>query len=118
MVAEQGLVVSLNGRKEVVVSEIQDHFDIPEYPMTQVDGILHFVHLKSTFKRTNPLSIRPILSQYISKIQFGMSQVDQINSTTIKILAKNRKDEYAKGFHQSFKCSGIKHCEYAREVAL
>ena len=68
MVAEQGVVVSLNGRKKVVVSEIQDHFDIPEYPMTQVDGILHFIHLKSIFDRTNLLSVRPIFSQYISKV--------------------------------------------------
>ena len=63
-----GLLVSTNGRHQITVSEVQDHFMIPEYPDTSEDGILHFIHTQSAFDSNDKKSIEKMVAEHMSKV--------------------------------------------------
>jgi len=68
MVQATGVLVSRSSNYHVTVKEVQDHLDIPEYPDTSPDGVLHFIHIKSKFNREDRQSIASLFERYMSKV--------------------------------------------------
>ena len=44
--------------------------------------------------------------------------MDKIRKVPVQMLTKVKKDRTGKAWRQAFKCSGIRHCEYAHEDVL
>lgn len=64
-------------------------------------------------------NIRQMFRQLSSKIQFGLYAQGDYKTLSLPLLRKDKKDKIqSKAYHQAYKCSGIKHCEYVPEHML
>lgn len=44
---ELGFILSSNGRHMISANEAIDHFDMPFYPKTSIEGVVHFISYSS-----------------------------------------------------------------------
>jgi hypothetical protein len=73
-----GCTLCSNGRSKVSINEVFDHLDIPYYPKTSLEGVVHFVHF------SNPLLMNNTLTSKVYKIaKEQMSKVYRAYTRTI-----------------------------------
>lgn len=68
MLKEYGAVINSSNKYKVVVSEVEDHIDIPEYPSTNKNGILHFIHTTSELGDGSKKTLDELINRYMSKV--------------------------------------------------
>ena len=107
-----------------------------EYPATKKEGIVHFIYkvifllsidadkktvrevIKQYMSKVSDTRARHMLYLYLQQIQFSFHQTGNPKITRLQLFGENNNRESGKAFHQAFKCSGIRHCEYAHEDML
>ena len=67
-ITTSGAIISSNGRSKISVSEVMDHFIMPDYPATSENGIIHFIHCQNPIQSEDKSSIREALSREMSKV--------------------------------------------------
>jgi hypothetical protein len=68
MLQTYGYVISSRGRQQVTISEVQDHLNMPPYPATDKNGILHFIHTKSNLEGIDESGIQAIFREQMSNV--------------------------------------------------
>jgi hypothetical protein len=70
-----GLVVSSNNRRKIIVSSVQEHLIMTDYPATMdsEQGILHFIHSSNPIPGTisNSDSMNEIFTQEMSRVSIS-----------------------------------------------
>ena len=68
-IEKDGVVIASNGKKKVIISEVQDHLDVPEYPITDKNGVLHFIHIKTQIDRETSIGTQwDLIGRHMSKV--------------------------------------------------
>ena len=68
MFTEFGAIVSSSGRSKISVSEVIDHFIMPEYPATSENGIAHFIHSQNPIQSDEMPAVREGFTSEMSKV--------------------------------------------------
>ena len=81
LIQEYGAVVSTNGRSRISVTESFDHLDVPAYPKTSADGVIHFVHFASPLIGTDAskAEAKGMISKHMSKVCITYTLSEYVN---------------------------------------
>jgi hypothetical protein len=82
MIQQYRAIISSNRRSRVIVTSVFDHLDIPPYPKTSANRIIHFVSLQGLLLNDNAslLEARAFIAKHMSKVCYAYisSMFDQL----------------------------------------
>ena len=61
MIKQVNIIISFNDRFKIIISKVQNHYNVFKYSETSKEKILHFIHVKSKFNKNDKKSIKKMI---------------------------------------------------------